>query len=800
MVALPFPLHAATLLAGDNDDAPASGNAALALAYHQRGVRVFPCREDRFGPSAEHPKGDAEAKKPYPRVMWQGIEPSRCASILRWWQDWPNALIGVGLAERNLVVIDVDGGAAGVEAWETYALEQGGLPDDTPVVITPTDGRHYFFRLPDGVTHGNGRGALPPKAELPVDVRGGKSGYVIASGTERTFHGPYRPDNGDTFAWLDAPVIPDWLLVVLQGKRQHEETAPAQPSSSLPAITAMPALHDHPLVRAYVDKGVHDELNLLASHPEGGRNEQLNKSAFAIAQFVAAGLYPEGQARAALEQAADACGIWKDDGPSQCRKTINSGFAGGMKEPRPIPLSILHEIELEQRGAEIRRTLVVQPDGSLVDEETGEVTDAPNPALQIAGRAFPEHLTYVPGFLGTAIDWIEDTARRPNRAMALGAALALVGTAMGRLWAGPTMSGMHLYTLALAPTGAGKDHPMQQIRRVLVASGMHTCLGAEEFQSSPSVINMVLNRPNCICTMDEFGAFIARINSRRAGGFEMGITKSLRTLWGTNHGIFLTPEWAAKPSVPVFAPSVGIYGASTHDEFFAALDSKQAVNGFLNRFMLLSVETKAAEVEPKLPADVVPEYIIAGMMARFGGGSATGATSQLNPSANVKPFVIPWADEAAKEVYARMVREIERIGDRNPDAVMYLARTAEMAVRLAAIRAAGINALKPAVTVADIEWGRAVAMHSAENMAIMAGKYVADTEAQADAKRIIRIIEEAGGRIRKRELLRKLAHRMKNRDLKDVLDALKESGTITIKQEKPAGGGHIYDVIVQRTD
>ena len=797
MVALPCVLISDTTADGfrlipNYDDSPTDAATDFRRAVWMNGFRPVPVRTGEKRPAGTD----------WPKVALGYLPP-----CLKVGAHARSDALNTGILCDGFRVIDIDVDDA-VIVGQIEALARDLLGDALVRFRANSPRVALVYRAADGA---------PPKRALS-----GEHGQieVLGSGQQFVAHGVHP--SGAEYQWRagspatvpreEIPAVTeenvgDFLTDAARligapeaGKRQHEETPPAQPGPSLPGIITMPALHDHPLVRARVDAAFNNEVAGVATHPGNGRNEQLNKAAFALSQFVAAGLLAEGQVRAALEQAAVACGLWKDDGPSQCRKTINSGFTSGMKEPRPIPASILAKIEEERQGAEIATVLLRQADGNLLDEATGEIIDAPDPTAIVAGRAFPDHLTYVPGFVGEALEWILAGARRPSRAMALGAALAIVGTAMGRYWCGPTMSGTHLYTLSLAPTGAGKDHPIQQIRRAFTAASMTFCLGTEEFQSSPSVINMVLNKPVSICTMDEFGAFIARINSRRAGGFEMGITKSLRTLWGTNYGIFLTPEWAARPSEVIHAPSMGIYAASTHDDFFAAVDSKQAVNGFLNRFLLLSVETRPTEVEPELPADLVPDYIVSGLHRRWAGGNwQHGLEACSQGSVQITPHVIPWHDDAARGVYKALVREIEKIGDRYPDAVPYLARTAEIAVRLATIRACGINHLKPTVTVADIEWGRAVAMHSAESMAIMAGKYVADTDAQADAKRIIRIIEEAGGQIRKRELLRKLAHRMKNRDLKDVLDALKDSGTITIAKEKGATVPE-YDVIALRAD
>jgi hypothetical protein len=61
--------------------------------------------------------------------------------------------------------------------------------------------------------------------------------------------------------------------------------------------------------------------------------------------------------------------------------------------------------------------------------------------------------------------------------LALGAALTVVGTAIGRSMAGPTNSGTHLYVIALAPKGAGKDHPLQACGRLLRDAGMSHHIG-----------------------------------------------------------------------------------------------------------------------------------------------------------------------------------------------------------------------------------------------------------------------------------------------------------------------------------
>ena len=754
---------------------PAS-NAELAAAYAARGVRVFPCRPDRFAPSLQRPKGDPEAKAPCSGVLWQGVDPSDPAKVDAWWRRWPNALVGIGLGDANLVVIDVDNGEEGVALWEDYAAWLGITLIGVPFVDTPTGGRHYFFRLPDGVQLGNGRGALPKKAELPVDVRGTTNGYVIAAGTERPFWGSYRPSGGDVFGWLDAPMIEDALLDVLENRRPAQEDAP---QASLPAVVPSVGVENR-RVRAWVESAFADEIGGVSTCGEGGRNEQLNKAAFALGQFVPH-LLSQGEVTSALEQAARDCGLWHDDGPAQCRKTINSGLRKGMLEPRPIPADIVREEAMIAEGREIARQLVRKKDGTVVDEETGEIVHDPAEWSTAAADAFPDHLTRVPGLLGEIVDWIEATARRPDRTLALSAAIILLGTALGRHVCGPTESATHSYMLVTAPTGAGKDHAMQQIKRVMKASSMGRCIGPDGFTASTAVLALMVRTPLTVALIDEFGAFLKRINSRKAGGFEREISKVLRSLWGANFGSTQTPEWTGKPAQTIYAPALSLYGITTAAEFYKSLEGGDITNGFLNRFLMLSVAGRPEEVEPRLPTRDVPASIVEGIKARFAGGNALTVPVVMQYDHEVAPVMIPWADERAYGAYRALLREIEIAGDKDERREAFFARTAEMAVRLATIRASGCNAFKPTVSVADIEWGRDVAWWSATNIMRQSADYISETENESQAQDIVRIIRKEGGLMQKRALLRALNNRLKERDLRDLLNGMQANGRIVFE-------------------
>jgi len=171
--------------------------------------------------------------------------------------------------------------------------------------------------------------------------------------------------------------------------------------------------------------------------------------------------------------------------------------------------------------------------------------------------------------------------------LALGAALTIVGTLIGRRVAGPTRSGTHLYVVALAGTGAGKQHAIDCIKSALIAARAKSNIGPGDFTSSRAVVKLLKRQPLSLCAMDEFGAFLRRIGNRNAGHFETAITGELRKLWGISFSRYDSAETAKEDSEAVECPALTIFGLSTPDEFYGALKSEDIGNGFLNRFLII---------------------------------------------------------------------------------------------------------------------------------------------------------------------------------------------------------------------
>ena len=142
------------------------------------------------------------------------------------------------------------------------------------------------------------------------------------------------------------------------------------------------------------------------------------------------------------------------------------------------------------------------------------------------------HFTTVPGLVGEIVDWITATSRRPNRVLALGAAITVVGTLIGRRAAGPTRSATHLYAVGIAPTGSGKQHLLDSVIRLMEAAKAGDHIGPSKFFSLSAVLELLSSKPLVLCPQDEIGVFLKAVTSRKATSHEAAVSQNPASIVG----------------------------------------------------------------------------------------------------------------------------------------------------------------------------------------------------------------------------------------------------------------------------
>jgi hypothetical protein len=390
----------------------------------------------------------------------------------------------------------------------------------------------------------------------------------------------------------------------------------------------------------------------------------------------------------------------------------------------------------------------------------------------------PAHLLEVPGLVGEILDYVVASARKPQPVLALATALTVVGTCGGRRYAGPTGSGTHLYCIAAAKSGAAKDHGLDMAVRLLTAAEMTQHVGKGEWMSFQAVYKALNRQPLSLNCLDELGGFLKRINKRSSGGNEQAITAILRTAWGKSFKMLPPPEWAGQDYEPIWSPALSILGASTHEEFFRALEAGDTDNGFLNRWLLFSTQTRPAVQKPTADIFAVPASIVAGMKAIYQGGNPLVNATMHSGRCDRPEITVEWADGEDGALNAEYLAWAEQL-DEASDAESFFARTAEQALRLATIRAMGCFPVKPVIDRACFAWGKEVSLWCTNRMLLDAREFMAENQTQSDRAKVVRAIR-SNSPLTQRDLLRKLTG-FKARELEEITKALEAAELIRVE-------------------
>ena len=265
-----------------------------------------------------------------PSISWRIYQTEAAAleRVQQWAQRPSNVAICTG-AVSGLVVLDLDSDAAIREA------ERLGLPET--VTAKTGKGRHVYFRHPGG-TIKNRAGIFSG-----ADIRG-DGGYVIAPGSEHP--------SGARYEWIDSPDVtalapmPDWLLTHLTSP------GPATPDMAQPTEPARLLADRGP--DAHWQRSIDAELYTLRWARQGERNDQLNKSAFLLAQLSAGHGFDWLPAEARLREAAFQIGLET----REIEATIRSAREKGFLQPRALhgpPVTSRTTVNRRPNGTPYRR-------------------------------------------------------------------------------------------------------------------------------------------------------------------------------------------------------------------------------------------------------------------------------------------------------------------------------------------------------------------------------------------------------------------------------------------------------------
>jgi len=387
----------------------------------------------------------------------------------------------------------------------------------------------------------------------------------------------------------------------------------------------------------------------------------------------------------------------------------------------------------------------------------------------------PDDLLEVPGFIRQVVDHMLATAPYPQPVLAFAAALTLQAFLAGRKVRDAADNRTNLYVLALANSGAGKDHPRKVNQRICVEAGLQDCLG-DSFASGEGIEDRMFITPALLFQTDEIDGLMNAIN-RASDARHESIMNALLKFYTSSNAIYPMRVKAGKQSPGVIdQPSLCMLGTAVPRYYYEALSIRMLNNGFFARLLILEAGKRGrgqTPVDKPIPQAVIE---IARWWADFRPGGANANLQQWHP----QPALVqatPTAEARLEECRTFADERYEEAEKKDDQAGMAIwARAHEKTRKLALIHAVSANHRQPQIDEAAVEWAWRFVDHQTRRMLFMAGQHVAEGEFDARCKRMLEVL--TSWRQRKGEAWMphwELSRRLKwsDKDIEEVRNALR---------------------------
>lgn len=760
-----------------------------ALAYARAGLHVFPLHRVVDGRCSCG--RDCGSPGKHPRTRRGALDATAdLGEIMAWGDLWTDANIGIALAPSGLWVLDIDyrpdTDRDGLP-WLRYRTDRHGKIR-TATARTGSGGLHLYFR---------GSAALPvehvPQTQnrLDVGVDTVSRGYAIAP--------PSLHQSGSHYAWLDGAGLdaiaepPDWLVGQIHGLAPPPEPTPEPPPR--PPSDLDPAVRQERLgrARAYAQSAApaisgasgHTQTFSVAQHLLG-----FGLDSYDVLDILRADYNPrcqpawsEKELARKVDQAASKSKVHRTKDPGLLESAANA--------PRIDVSALVRAVTPSMVSAEGESTGWSEVGGDLRDPtlypEGDESIRLTHPALEYdeIPPGIPLGLVEdAPRGIRLVARWISSCAIKPTPAGALGAAITLLGAAIGTRWRTPTGSRANLYAVHVAPTGAGKDNQRTLCQRVLThpevaAYGAARILGSEEIGSDQGLIAEVSQHRVRLYLLDELGRSLQRWTGRGAGSWEQGIKHSLTKLYSASN--YMGRAVMSSEPIQIRDPHVSIWGCSTPGQWYDSLEAGSVEDGFLNRFLVFEDQSHPprtigpdfASRSREVPRDVIDLIRAIFEVSPGGGDLAAIDVSSLDPSSSP---TVP-ATEGAWTLLQQIQHEYDaRIG--TPTGPLWV-RAHLAAFKIATIAAVAESPDAPEIDESHARYAIALVDRLIGRQAQQAELRIAGSGREAKLQLVLRAVRGEGGAAT-RAIISRRTPNLAKRERDELLEELVSNGQLEV--------------------
>jgi hypothetical protein len=408
-------------------------------------------------------------------------------------------------------------------------------------------------------------------------------------------------------------------------------------------------------------------------------------------------------------------------------------------------------------------------------------------ALSARPDPLPSWWSSLDGGLRLFLDACVGSAFRPQPWITLASALAVFGTAAGRIYAGPTGVRTNIYTIGIGQSASGKGHPLKWAQNALMQADLGRLLGGSAIASGTAMISALEISPTTLFCIDEVHELMGASMSK--GGeskrYLSEINKNLLHLYTMSDGEWLGTAYAnakEKPRVPICQPCASLFGVSTPDAFWKVFSSGAALDGTLGRLLIFETDNNFPGRQERGGSDIPADVLEAVRMVNAGVPSHVHFPMGHGSSAKPNPWRVPYADKPAADHASEIADEEDALCREYCDTplVALFGRTSEQVQKLALIRAISADPHCPHIRSRDLEWAFNVHGLIVAGMRRAIEFQMADTPTEARVKHMGNVVRQlcASHQLATSSMITRGCQKLSNSERLEALQTLMEQGDV----------------------
>lgn len=216
------------------------------------------------------------------------------------------------------------------------------------------------------------------------------------------------------------------------------------------------------------------------------------------------------------------------------------------------------------------------------------------------------------GLVYDVADWITQNAIVKQPVYSFATALSIVSLIKAGKIKTTTELHPNIYVMCLGHSGSGKDACLDAIENLLKAVGLDGHIMGNPASGSGFATGMKKAKGRALLKVDEIGRFMGGINGKNSQFYHADIISMMIDIYSKSGSVYRGKQFAdeeANKQIILENPYVSIIGFSVRERMTSAFSSTDALDGFLNRWLIFEIYDSPAEEFPKdrwsIPSELI---------------------------------------------------------------------------------------------------------------------------------------------------------------------------------------------------